>query len=253
MRDSWLLYVLTVSVLWSCSGQPGSEETPATSPPQSHSEGSSAVPTAPTAEPPVPPPEAEAEDRARAFDFDRDTPGQTPAGFEVAVGAWQVVEDAEAPSGERALAQRAQNGDADFNVVLATGTSYTDVDVTVTLRAVAGRIDRGGGLVWRAQGARDYYVARYNPLEDNLRLYTVVNGVRRMLESASPRLDHAAWHTLRVVMRGDHIECFLDGVRRLEAHDTTFPAAGRVGLWTKADAQTHFDSLRAREASGEAE
>ncbi|NOY92314.1 MAG: hypothetical protein GXP55_14055 [Deltaproteobacteria bacterium] len=193
------------------------------------------------------------EDGTRVFDFDRDAPGQTPAGFEVSVGSWQVVEDASAPSGGRALAQQAQSRDADFNVVLAAGTSYADVDVTVTLRAIAGRIDRGGGLIWRAQGGEDYYVVRYNPLEDNLRLYTVVRGVRRMLKSASPRLDHAAWHTLRVVMRGDHIECFLDGERYLEAHDTTFSAAGCVGLWTKADAQTQFDSLRVREASGEAE
>jgi hypothetical protein len=30
---------------------------------------------------------------------------------------------------------------------------------------------------------------------------------------------------------------------RLSMNHSTFPAAGKIGLWTKADAQTHFDNL----------
>jgi hypothetical protein len=44
-------------------------------------------------------------------------------------------------------------------------------------------------------------------------------------------------------MVGDHIECFLDGQKHLEARDTTFSEPGLVGLWTKADARTEFDDL----------
>jgi hypothetical protein len=29
----------------------------------------------------------------------------------------------------------------------------------------------------------------------------------------------------------------------IDAHDTTFPDAGKVGLWTKADSVTAFDDL----------
>ena len=58
---------------------------------------------------------------------------------------------------------------------------------------------------------------------------------------------------MRVIMRGDHIECFLDGERYLDAHDATFTDAGRVGLWTKSDARTHFDDLSISSAAGEAE
>jgi hypothetical protein len=35
------------------------------------------------------------------------------------------------------------------------------------MKAVAGKEDQGGGLVWRAMDSNNYYVARYNPLEDN--------------------------------------------------------------------------------------
>jgi len=44
-------------------------------------------------------------------------------------------------------------------------------------------------------------------------------------------------------MTGDHIECYYDGKKYLDAKDSTFKEAGQIGLWTKADAQTHFTDL----------
>ena len=35
-------------------------------------------------------------------------------------------------------------------------------------------MDQGGGPVWRYQDANNYYIARMNPLEDNYRVYKVV-------------------------------------------------------------------------------
>ena len=51
------------------------------------------------------------------------------------------------------------------------------------------------------------------------------------------------WHTLAVRMKGDVIECSLNGKKQLEATDAMFSKAGKIGLWTKADAQTYFDKL----------
>lgn len=45
-------------------------------------------------------------------------------------------------------------------------------------------------------------------------------------------------------MKGDQIECALNGKKYLEAIDGTFTKAGKVGLWTKADAQSHFDEFQ---------
>lgn len=50
-------------------------------------------------------------------------------------------------------------------------------------------------------------------------------------------------HTLRVTMEGDHIQCYYDGGKYLDVKDSTFQAAGKIGLWTKADAQSYFDDL----------
>jgi hypothetical protein len=115
------------------------------------------------------------------------------------------------------------------------------------MKALAGEDDQGGGLVWRAKDGANYYIARFNPLEDNYRVYKVVDGARKQLGSADFKAA-PGWHTLRVVMSADHIVCYLDGEKRLDVTDSTFKEAGKVGLWTKSDAQTHFDDLTTREA-----
>jgi hypothetical protein len=44
-------------------------------------------------------------------------------------------------------------------------------------------------------------------------------------------------------MSGDQITCSYDGKKYLEFKDTIFPEAGKIGLWSKADAQSQFDDL----------
>jgi len=189
---------------------------------------------------------------ARTADFENEPTGRTPAGWEAAVGRWELIPDHTSQDSGTVLAQMGTSADDVFNVALLQGDRYGDLDVSVRLKAAAGEVDQGGGIVWRAQDARNYYIARYNPLEDNYRVYTVKDGRRRMLESASVRIDHDAWHTLRIRMIGNHIEGYLDGEKYLDVTDETFVAPGLVGLWTKADARTHFDDLEVRAAGAAA-
>jgi hypothetical protein len=174
----------------------------------------------------------------KVWDFESDQPGRIARGFTNETGRWEVVQDGP----NRVLAQRAKNDDALFNVALVEGTSARDLDLSVRLRAVACANDRGGGLVWRARDKDNYYIARYNPLEDNFRVYKVQGGKRTQFQSAQIPGDEA-WHTMRVTMTGAKIACYLDGKKYLEAEDSTFPDAGKVGLWSKADAQSFFDDL----------
>ncbi len=182
----------------------------------------------------------EARPTDRVWTFDKDAPA-----LSAATGAWKVVPAPDAPSPRNVLAQEASNDEAIFNVALLDGTSCGDLDMTVKLKAIAGEYDQGGGVVWRAKDATNYYIARYNPLEYNFRLYRVVDGERSQLASAKAD-PTPGWHTLRIRMKGDAIECELDGKVRLEAKDSTFPGAGRIGFWTKADARTEFDDLSVR-------
>ncbi|MCS6859990.1 MAG: DUF1080 domain-containing protein [Abditibacteriales bacterium] len=178
----------------------------------------------------------------RMWSFDADKTDAIPPGFTNAVGEWKVVADNTAPSKPNVLAQRGKSERTTFNVTLIRDTNYKDVDISVKMKAVAGQMDQGGGVVWRAKDAKNYYIARYNPLEDNYRVYKVKDGKRTQLQSADiKRTD--GWHTLRVTMQDDHIQGYYDGKKYLDCKDSTFKDAGKVGLWTKADAQTHFDDL----------
>lgn len=166
--------------------------------------------------------------------------GRAPTGTKTIRGSWKVER---APDGKgRVLVQRARSPSPFFNLVLFDSKA-TDVDLRVRLKAISGRIDQGGGLVWRARDADNYYIARYNPLEDNYRLYRVVAGRRKLLASATTKGKRTEWRELRCVARGDLMQCYLDGARLLEHRDTTFTGPGYLGVWTKADAVTIFDAL----------
>src|SRR5204863_211591 len=87
-------------------------------------------------------------------------------------------------------------------------------------------------------------VARMNPLEDNYRLYHVINGKRTQIDGADGiRIRAGEWHVLSIRMSGDLIACYLDGKLELRKLDPTFTKPGKVGLWTKSDAQTYLCAL----------
>lgn len=65
-----------------------------------------------------------------------------------------------------------------------------------------------------------------------------------MLASAKVSLPPDEWHTITIKHQGNRIEGYLNGEKLLEVEDTTFPDAGGVGLWTKADAATSFDDFK---------
>ena len=118
-------------------------------------------------------------------------------------------------------------------------------------KPIAGSEDRAGGIVWRARDANNYYVVRANALEDNVVLYKTVNGVRSSLNLVGEKGGYGVktavpanrWHTLRVEFAGARFNIVFNGKPLLAVEDTTFPEAGMVGLWTKADSVTAFSAF----------
>jgi len=128
-------------------------------------------------------------------------------------------------------------------VAVLEDTKFSDADISVRFRPVSGREDASGGIIFRAKDGRNYLLVRANALENNFRLYTIVNGRRSTVASAKvtePKLG--VWHTIRVVAAGPKIQAYLNGAMLLEHQDKTF-ADGWVGLWTKADSVTEFSDL----------
>jgi len=80
-------------------------------------------------------------------------------------------------------------------------------------------------------------------LEDNITAYHTVNGRRTERKRASMKVAANEWHTLRVEFQGAHFTVYGDGKKAIEWDDTTFGAAGKVGVWTKADSVTLFDDF----------
>ncbi|MHC4786747.1 MAG: family 16 glycoside hydrolase, partial [Planctomycetota bacterium] len=130
-------------------------------------------------------------------------------------------------------------------------TSFRDLDLTVRVKAVSGTEDQGGGPIWRCRDRNNYYICRFNPLEGNFRVYVVIDGRRQQLASDRVELTAGRWYKIRVRMEGGDITCWLDGEELLYASDNTFERAGKVGLWTKADAVTSFDDLTVRVVTGD--
>lgn len=193
--------------------------------------------------------------KSLAHDFEAAKVGGVPKGWTVARtgtgegSVWAVAEDKTAPKGSKVLAQTAAGPAAMFNLCVADDTAFADVEVSVAFKAINGDKDQGGGVVWRYADADNYYVARFNPLEDNYRLYHVVAGKRTQIGGKEGLKAKAGeWHTLKVRMVGEAITCSLNGKVEIEAQDKTLGKAGKVGLWTKADAQTYFDDFAAKEA-----
>src|SRR5262245_25847565 len=146
------------------------------------------------------------------------------------------------PSGGRqVLVQVAET--QPWAVALLEDQRFDDVDATVRFRPVSGKEDASGGIIFRASDGRNYLLVRANALENNFRLYTMVNGRRSTIASArvsEPKLGE--WHRIRVVAKGPKIQAYLDDMLLLDHEEKRF-TQGWVGLWTKADSVTEFADL----------
>ena len=184
------------------------------------------------------------------YNFDSDAVGAMPAKFHGArtgtgaEGKWVVMADPTAPSKPNVVAQTSTDAtDYRFPLLISDEGSFKDLELSVRFKAVSGEVDRAGGLVFRLKDANNYIV-RANALEDNCRLYHVINGSRRQFAGANFKVTSGEWHELKVECVGDKIICYYDGIKKIEAMDDTFKDAGKVGLWTKADSVTYFDDLK---------
>jgi len=188
----------------------------------------------------------------KTWDFQSDRVDEAPAGFSFGrtgrgrPGKWMVRLDPTSPAGDHVLAQVDADDTGDrFPVAVADAPVLQDVRLEVRCKPVSGKVDQACGLVFRYRDENNYYLARANALEDNVRIYHVVGGRRRQFGGWDGKVAGQTWHTLAVEARGNRFKVTFDGKQVVEAQDDTFKDAGKVGVWTKADSVTHFDALSA--------
>jgi len=122
--------------------------------------------------------------QAQSLGFDGEPAGGAPAGWtcgDTGRGSprWTVERDATAPSPPNILLQ---SGSGIFPWRVRAASSVVDGYVAVKFKAIKGREDQAGGLVWRWKDGGHYYVARANLLEGNVSPYYTERGNRRTLK-----------------------------------------------------------------------
>lgn len=164
---------------------------------------------------------------------------------------WEIVND----NGNNILAQISNDHpNYHFNVIVFDELRAKNIELQVKLKGVTGKMDQGGGFVWRFIDANNYYVVRANPLEDNIVLYKVENGKRTDLPLIGKGRTYGAdvealgkgWNTLKLIAKDELFVVYLNDKEIFKVNDKTFTNTGKVGLWTKADAVTWFDDFQVK-------
>jgi hypothetical protein len=195
---------------------------------------------------------------AVVFDFEGTETGRIPDAFTTGlVGGggpvrWEVLEADDGPSGDRVLGQLSDDKtNKRYPLLVCETFSAKDVDVSVKFKTISGQVDASGGLIFRCANPNNFYVVRANSLEGNVVAYKTENGKRSNIgvkgqgDAYGVKVDvpHQQWNTLRVRVQENLFEIFLNARKLFEVENDTFTIAGKVGLWTKADAVTYFDDL----------
>lgn len=260
MNRTVMCAALLLLIAEGCRGQdgtgpsvPSSTSPTASQPPTASATAKPAEVAAPvTSTTMAPLPSATASSSVTAWSFDGDKADAPPTGFSFGrtgngkEGRWVVQAAPDAPSKPNVLVQLdADATDFRFPVAVVDASSFKDVKLSVSCKPISGSVDQACGLVWRFKDAKNYYLTRANALEGNVRLYHVKDGNRVQFASWSGSVATRVWHKLAVEAKGDRFVVSFDDKKILDAKDSTFTEAGKIGVWTKADSVTQFDDLSA--------
>ncbi len=119
--------------------------------------------------------------------------------------------------------------------------NFTNGEITVRFKGMAGRIDQGAGILFDLKPNGDYYTVRANPLENNLVLWRFKRGKRSSVSWVRDvPTPTRKWHELKVKINGNLVRGYLNG-KQFIGHKLPASVSGKVGLWTKADSVVYFD------------
>ncbi len=193
----------------------------------------------------------------KIFTFENYEPGKIPSGWtQYYTGKshttdWKIVND----GGNKVLAQLSEEDvSGHFNEIVYDNFKVKNVELKVKIKGVKGERDQGGGFVWRFIDANNHYIVRANPLEDNVVLYKMENGKRTDLPLIGKGKTYgvdveplgSGWNDLKLTAVDNIFTVYLNDKKLFQVDDKTFAEAGKVGLWTKADAVTYFDDFQVK-------
>jgi pyruvate,water dikinase len=135
-----------------------------------------------------------------------------------------------------------------FPLAVRKGSYLNEGTVRTRIKLVDGHIDQAGGLAFGIRDVGNYFVFRINALENNAILFEFRHSKRFQLATVDVSVTSNRWYDLRVETDGSCVKASLDD-KLLVTHEANRSLEGYLGLWTKADSVTEFDSLVFRSAS----
>jgi hypothetical protein len=156
---------------------------------------------------------------------------------------WQVRVERLLLDGKALVETSAQAEPNRFPLCIADGPVAKNAEVELAFVPHAGGIARAAGIVLRFVDPQDFYLAEADAIAGTVRLLRVVNGERRELAGHTARLVADKAQTLKITAVDERFIVFLDGKVLLETHDAGIAAAGRFGVWSRADSRTSFGDL----------
>lgn len=192
------------------------------------------------------------------INFDNAALGKLPPEWTVpvtpgAMARWEVRKDPTAPTPPYVLAQVSSNPRDEFSLAILNSLSLRNGDVSVRFKPVAGHEDQGAGLVFRYRDEKNYYLVRADSHDGEVAVYKVENGrctpIRpRGVSPSTFAVKHTiqpnTWNILKVSVRGNRFQVYVNHRRLLQADDSSFAGPGKVGLVTVADSVAYFDDFR---------
>lgn len=115
--------------------------------------------------------------------------------------------------------------------------------LSVSFKAISGKEDQAAGIAFNIRETGEYLAVRANALENNLILFSFANGMRsHVLDVENVPTAPNKWHTLKVVIKGNKIEGYVDDKKYLD-YALQENVRGRIGLWSKSDSHVLFKSF----------
>jgi len=128
---------------------------------------------------------------------------------------------------------------------------FSDFTLTTRIRIVSGDAEQMAGVAFRLQNEKNYYYVRLNAKDHNVAFLRYVGGELIGPISAPADIRKGEWTTLAVECRGAKLRARVNDrevIPWTEPNYVPMPdgtskgvfAAGKVGLWTKADTVAQF-------------
>lgn len=131
-----------------------------------------------------------------------------------------------------------------YGVERAVG-QFDNGEIQVDFRLIAGESDQFAGILFGLGQDANHYAYRYNTKDGDTALWRVVDGERQRIHHGGVHVEVplGEWRTLRMRVQGAEVTGWLNETQTLQFTLPEAPA-GRVGLWSKADAVTDYRNFR---------